>query len=147
MTFSFGQSEHERIAVDVLSYERGVSGDYHDDNWVQVSIFVSAGAFTGTVGATILTGELAAFHKELSALYAALKGSAKFTTLEQQLALTLVGNGRGNIQLTGQVLDRAGVGNRLSFTLEFDQTILGASIKELGVVIKAFPVRTTHATK
>src|SRR5207253_7730240 len=40
MTFSFGQSEHERIEVDVLRYERSPVGEYHDDNWLtsQVSV-------------------------------------------------------------------------------------------------------------
>jgi hypothetical protein len=34
MTFSFRQSEQERIAVDVLHYERAPVGEYHDDNWL-----------------------------------------------------------------------------------------------------------------
>ena len=141
MNFSFGQSEHERIVIDVGSYERDVAGDFHDDNWIIIRVFVSVGGFKGTVGATIITDELVTFHEELCTLYDTLKGEAKFTTLEQQLALTLVSNTRGNIQLKGQVMDRAGVGNKLSFTLKFDQTQLAASINELAAVMEAFPVR------
>ena len=43
MTFSFGQSQHERIDLDVLRYEREPVGEYHDDNWLTVKIQVCAG--------------------------------------------------------------------------------------------------------
>jgi hypothetical protein len=36
MTFSFSQSQHERIEVEVLRYERQPVGEYHDDNWLMV---------------------------------------------------------------------------------------------------------------
>ena len=60
----------------------------HDDNWIIIRISVVVGGFTGTVGATIITEELVTFHEKLRVLYDTLKGEAKFTTLEQQLALT-----------------------------------------------------------
>ena len=47
MTFSFGQSERERIEVDVLRYERAPVGEFHDDNWLTVAIRVQAGGFSG----------------------------------------------------------------------------------------------------
>ena len=34
MTFSFGQSERERIEVEVFGYERQPVGEYWDDNWL-----------------------------------------------------------------------------------------------------------------
>jgi len=58
MTFSFGQSERERIEVDVLQYERQRTGEYWDDNWLTVQIRVQAGGFHGNAKAAIITSEL-----------------------------------------------------------------------------------------
>lgn len=145
MEFAFGQSERERIAVNVLSYERPISGDYYDDNWLLVAINVSVGGFSGRARAAFGAGELVRFSQQLHLLYDSLSGSAEFRTLEDQLSLTLVGDGRGHIRLTGEFLDDAGIGNRLSFTLDFDQTLLHDSIRALDAVIHAFPVRGAKA--
>ncbi len=141
MTFSFGQSEAERIEVDVLRYERAPSGDYHDDNWLTSQFRVSVGGFRGKVEAAILTEELAAFLTQLRPLSKTLRGMAEFSTMEGQLRLLLVGDGKGHIELTGEVADQPGIGNRLHFKLHVDQTQLAASVSELERVISEFPVR------
>lgn len=141
MTFSFGQSQYERIEVDVLRYEREPVGEYHDDNWLTVKIQVCAGDFRGKTDAAILTAELLGFMTQLRALYDTLAGSAEFTTLEEQLKLRLSGDGKGHVELVGEVSDQPGIGNQLHFTLHFDQSQLGASIRELERVISEFPVR------
>ncbi len=141
MVFSFGQSELERIEVDVLRYERSLIGEYYDDNWLAVEIRVRVGGFHGKAQAAILTSELVSFALELHPLFETLKGSAEFKTMEEQLSLRLEGDGRGHIELTGEVEDRAGIGNRLHFTLKFDQSELKASIRELEMVTSEFPVR------
>ncbi len=142
MIFSFGQSEHERIEVDVDGYLGPASGNFYDDNWLEADICVCAGGFRGKVNASILTGELAAFLLQLRSLYEKLAGSAQFRTMEKQLSLDLVGDGKGHIELRGEVIDQSGIGNRLLFTLEFDQSQLGASIRELEQVTSQFPVRS-----
>ncbi len=139
--FSFGHSEHERIEVDVHGYERAAAGEYWDDNWLTVEIRVRAGGFRGKAAATIITSELTKFLLELRPLYENLNGSAKFVTMEGQLNLLLNGDGKGHIELQGEVADQAGIGNRLNFTLHFDQSQLGASIRELEKVTSQFPVR------
>jgi hypothetical protein len=141
MIFSFGHSERERIEVDVLGYERAPVGEYYDDNWLWVDICVQAGGFRGSVSATILTGDLVGFASQLRPLFETLGGSAQFSTMEEQLSLRLVGDGKGHIELRGEVSDKAGIGNRLHFKLEFDQSQLGASIRELDKVTSQFPVR------
>ena len=145
MQFAFGQSEQERVTVDVVSYERPICGDYWDDNWLAVDISVAAGGFRGHTSASLMTAELVSFSEQLHVLYERLTGTAEFTTLEGQLSLRLTGDGRGHIQLAGLVLDRAGIGNRLSFTLDFDQTFLPLSIRDLDAILRAFPVRRPAA--
>jgi len=141
MTFSFGQSQHERLEVDVLRYERSPVGEYHDDNWLTVQVRVCIGGFRGTVDAAIVADELAAFLGQLRPLYDTLRGTAEFVTLEGQLLLRLTGDGKGHIELVGEVADQPGIGNRLHFTLQFDQSQLGSSIHDLERVTSEFPVR------
>lgn len=69
MIFSFGQSQHERIEVGVLRYEREPVGEYFDDNWLTASISVQAGGFNGKIRATIFTDELTLLLKQLQTLY------------------------------------------------------------------------------
>ena len=142
MIFSFGQSERERIEVDVLRYERSLTGDYHDDNWLTVKIGVQAGGYHGKADATIMTSEVTEFTSELRTLFETLSGTAKFQTLEGQLSLELTGDGKGHIELTGEVKDKPGIGNRLQFTLQIDQSQLGQSLREIENVTLKFPVRT-----
>jgi hypothetical protein len=142
MIFSFGQSERERIEVDVLRYERSPNGDFHDSNWLAVKIEVQAGGFHGKADAAILTSEVKEFTSEVRTLFETLRGSANFQTLEGQLSLELTGDGKGHIELTGEVRDQPGIGNRLRFTLQIDQSQLGQSLREIEGVISKFPVRT-----
>jgi hypothetical protein len=141
MIFSFGQSERERIEVDVLRYERALIGEYYDDNWLTIEIYVQAGGFEGKVKGAILTDDLIRFLSQLRPLYETLRGSAEFGTMEDQLNLKLAGDGKGHIELHGEVADRPGIGNRLHFTLQFDQSQLRVSISELEKITLQFPVR------
>jgi len=147
MIFSFGQSKRERVEVNVLRYERAAVGEYYDDNWLKIEISVQAGGFEGKVNAAILTEDLERFLSQLHPLYETLSGSSEFGTMEDQLNLKLVGDGKGHIELRGEVADHPGIGNRLHFTLQFDQSQLRASISELGKVILEFPVRGSSAKK
>jgi hypothetical protein len=141
MIFSFGQSEQERIEIDILRYECTPVGDYYDDNWLTSEIRVDAGGFRGRVDASILTNELVEFLKQLRILHDTLGGTAQFVTLEEQLHLLLTGDGKGHIDLVGDVADQPGIGNRLHFTFQFDQSQLGTSIREIEGVVSDFPVR------
>jgi hypothetical protein len=145
MTFSFGQSKHERIEVEVLRYERQPVGEYDDDNWLTVKIRVSAGGFRGSVDAAIVTAEFIPFLEELRSLHEKLAGTAEFATMEEQLHLRLTGDGKGHVELVGEVADQSGIGNRLHFTLRFDQSELERSIRELERVTAEFPVRSNTA--
>ena len=132
MKFSFGQSERERVEVDILSYERAATGDVWDDNWLTVSIVVRAGGFSGSVRAAMLTADLASFAGQLHRLSEQLHGSAEFTTIEEHLSLKLSCDTRGHITLRGEVLDQAGIRNRLNFHLDLDQSFHGAVHSRVG---------------
>jgi hypothetical protein len=110
---------------------------------LRVEAHVQVGGFRGKVSAAILTGELTEFLSRLYPISETLRGSAEFATMEGQLNLRLQGDGKGHIELRGEIADRPGIGNRLHFTLRFDQSQLGASIRELERVTSQFPVRVS----
>lgn len=141
-TVEFGSQENERIAINVIGYERSASGEVWDDNWLSVEVAISVGAFHGKYQASFMTGELEELHEQLAKLLEALTGNAEFSTLEGQLSLALVGDGLGHIQIKGEARDEAGIGNRLSFSFAIDQTQLQSSVRALGTAIAAYPVRT-----
>ena len=99
-------------------------------------------SFKGKARAALRTTELIEFGSQLRPLHETLSGTAEFTTLEGQLHLQLEGDGKGHINLKGEVMDQAGVGNRLHFSLEFDQSRLADSVRDLDAVISKFPVRS-----
>lgn len=141
VAFSIGGSEHNKVTVEVINYERAASSDYHDDNWVNVGIYVAVGAFSGRFAASFLTEEFVAFRAQLRKLYETLNGEATFTTLEGQLTLKLVGDGRGGVALKGEASDQAE--NCLTFQMALDQTDLPSALDGLDQIIAAFPVRAS----
>lgn len=140
-SFAFGGEEAERIEVRIHGYERAPVGDYHDDNWLRVSVRVEVGSFSGSFGAAFLTSELIEFREGLCALYESLTGCARFATLEEQLELNLTGDGKGHIALLGIASDAPGMGNRLEFRIDLDQGHLSSAIRGLNGIAATFPVR------
>ncbi|MFA9441774.1 hypothetical protein ACDA63_19260 [Uliginosibacterium sp. sgz301328] len=142
VSLSVAASDYQSITIEVHSYERGVTGDYYDDNWLNVIVSIKAGGFSGHFPTSFLTEDFFSFHEEVSALYETLKGSATFSTMEEQLSLSLVGNGRGGIKLTAVAVDEVGIGNQLKFAFPIDQTHLRSLLHDLKEVQAAFPVRS-----
>lgn len=139
--FSFSGTQQERVAVAVHGYERRPSGEYYDDNWLNVEVSVEAGAFKGRYSASFLTGELESFRDQLGELVKSLSGSARLETMETQLSLELVGNGRGGIALKGEAWDKPGIGNRLHFGFNLDQTQAAEALRAMDATTKQYPVR------
>lgn len=56
-----------------------------------------------------------------------------------------MGNGKGHIDLEGELVDSFGVSNRLRFTLHLDQSQLKESIHQLEQIVSKFPERKPKA--
>jgi hypothetical protein len=131
------------IEVHYRSYP--LAEDRWDGNWLNSAVEVRAGEFTGRVSCYLRADEFVRFRDELRKLYEALEGRAVFTTLENQLKLTLVGDGSGRIDLEGLLRDQAGLGNTLDFHFSLDQTYLPAVLARLDALLLSFPARGTAA--
>ena len=113
-----------------------------DDNWLNCYVELKFGGFTGSFEASFLTREFILLLTQIEKLYDSLEGEAKFHSMEQQLEFTLKGNGKGEIELTGEAMDFAGPANQLDFFTKFDQTFLPTIIQQLKVLVARYPERT-----
>src|SRR5581483_2142515 len=96
--------------------------DYWDGNWLRSEIEVVVGGFRGWVAELLRAEELVEFGDQLARLLDTFQGTAEFRTMEQWLALTITSDRRGHLTLSGELRDEPGLGNTLSFPLEYDQT-------------------------
>jgi hypothetical protein len=141
-SFAIGEDGHESMRCTVLGYERAPSGDYYDDNWLNCRLEVKAGAFRGDFSTSLLTSELLGIQAGLGKLHRDLSGSYTFEAMEGQLVLNASCDRIGHIQISCEVWDQPGIGNRLSFGIFIDQTFLASTLQQLADVVHAFPVRT-----
>lgn len=121
----------EAIEVEILSMPEK-DGGY---DWVSACVHASVGAFHADVNMTILARELEPFRDDLESLYRDLKGSARLTTMENQLGLNVEVNHLGHVRVSGHLRDDASFGNRLTFELGIDQTYLKQTISQLNATI------------
>jgi hypothetical protein len=135
-----GHPASEHVRVEFVQRTHPSATDYWDGNWVAVRVRVRVGGFDARAQGDLRADELASFHRDLVRLHASLAGEARFTTMEDWLSLRLVGDGRGHVEVRGQVRDQPGIGNLLDFGFKLDQTDLQGALSELEAVCRAFPV-------
>lgn len=140
--FSIGTTKSESIFVTVNGYERGVTGEYYDDNWVNVKVSIAMGAFKGNFDAAFLTHDFVQFREALQALYETLKGEAIFSTLEEQLFIKLTVDNGGHIAVEGMAIDQPGIGTELKFAFDLDQSYLPKIISDLDEIVTKYPIRS-----
>ena len=139
--FSFGSTHGEHLSVLDIAYERPLSGDFHDDNWLTCVVQIRVGAFEGRYSASILTDEIHELHDHLVRMHRDLQGELSFTTLERQLEFTLACDRLGHLQMSGVATDQPGQGQSLHFSLALDQTDLSRAMSDVQDVVQAFPIR------
>ena len=141
-----GGEGRESVSVQILGRECGACEDYWDGNWLNTHIEVSVGGFGGVVECTTRVEEFGRFEEQLRKAYEALSGQAEFETLEGQLSLTFIFGNRGEVSVRGVLMDQAGMGNRLNFGLELDQSFVPPALGELARVRETYPLRGRPAT-
>ena len=137
--FRIGRDDSEYLSVKILGRSNAAQ-DYWDGNWVNVDIEIDAGCFRGRCSAYLRAEELKDFHDAIARLYSFDSKEAKFKTMEEQLSINISGDGLGHFTADCEAVDQVGIGNRLNFTLFFDQTEIPTILKGLEVVVKEYPV-------
>jgi hypothetical protein len=139
--FRIGRNDSEYLGVRITGRSHPGSQDFWDGNWVNADIEIDAGSFRGRYGAYLRAEELEGFRDALARLYSFDAKEAKFETMEKQLNIRITGNGLGHFMAECEALDQAGIGNRLIFSLEFDQTEIPEMLKGLDAVVREYPIK------
>jgi hypothetical protein len=142
----FGSREGEYLAIEVLRRPYADRADVSDGaydwdaNWLSCRIEARLRGFRARFDAFLMTSDFPPFRDALRRLWEDLRGEAVFETLEKQVLLRVRGDGLGHMTVSGQLEDIAGMGNRLSFALELDQTHIAATLRDLDDLLERFPV-------
>jgi hypothetical protein len=132
LRFQVGSTEHEFARIEVVRS--------NGDGWLPSQITVRVGAFHGEFPSNLDVWAFSRFASELKMLYESLKGTASFSSYDGQLELTLTGDGLGHVMVTGEAMDYAGIGNKLTFRLAtLDQTELPALLRDLNAISTTYP--------
>lgn len=139
--FRIGRNVSEYLNVQVTGRSHPDSQDYWDGNWVNANIEIEAGNLRGRYGAYLRVEELKDFRDAIARLHSFDSNEAKFETMEEQLRINITGNGLGHFRAECEALDQAGIGNRLIFSVELDQTEIPEILKGLDAVARDYPVK------
>lgn len=135
-----GEAGAHHVLIRPISRRHPGLFDHIDANWIACDVQIVAGGFRGQFQADLRAEEFAGFLTEVLALSRTVDGAATFTTMEGQLAVSLVGDGNGKMHVRGTAVDDPGTGNRLEFSFGIDQTYLQPIAQSLEHVLAAFPV-------
>jgi hypothetical protein len=138
--FRIGSSNRAHVIVSPSRRQHPEAHDYWDGNWVYASVRIAARGFRGDFQAQLRAEEFASFRDQLKLLNEKLDGRAKFATMEGSLRIEIEGDGKGHFHAECAAVDQPGMGNRLTFTIDFDQTELPDIMRGLDAVCEAFPV-------
>jgi hypothetical protein len=133
IAFHIGSREADSVCVSIT--------DDRDDGWLLADVEVAAGRFRGKYTSYFDTQAFLSFSKQLEIMHKTVSGSAKFTSLEGQLELALECDALGHVSVTGQAMDQAGIGNKLVFEFDIDQTHLPEILGSLKGMLAKHPVR------
>ena len=132
--------ESFRLGADHEFVEISLANKIEPEGWFRSPVKIEVGEFVGNSTVYLEISELTDFHKDLIKMHESVSGVAELNTLERQIVLKLVANGRGAIDVEGILWSHATYGSRLNFEFKIDQTYLSEELPRLGRWIQ----RQTH---
>ena len=127
--FSIGYPEKERLEISLISEPS--DSETEDFDWIKAQVHIEVGGFSGDVQIQMCVGDMIRFKEELEPVYQQLAGKAEFKTTEDQFYIQIEADRLGHIQAEGYLLDDLGIGNKLTFEIHYDQTLLWHTISEI----------------
>jgi len=139
-----GDPDGEHIRVAVLRRTRRDSGEYYDDNWLEVRISIRVSGFHADYSAALMTSDLASLRDALARLSGTRPsgrqaGREAWQPVEPWLTLRFEMDPDGGTVI-GRADDRMVDGNSLSFSLRVAWPTIDTAHDELDVLLIEFPV-------
>jgi hypothetical protein len=123
--------------IELIDYGSDVDWD---KNWVKTRVTIKSGKFSGQYKGDFMTVDFEKLKQELSRLYENLKGTADFADTEGYLELKIKGDGLGHFEVNVSACDQPTFGNKLTFTMAFDQTTIKELVGQLDRITRQFPI-------
>jgi hypothetical protein len=127
--FSIGYPDKQRLVLTLLGPPADPESEGYD--WVKALLQVEIGAFKGELQIYICVSDMIRFKEELDVVYNKVAGVAEFKTIEEQLYINIEVDKLGHVQASGYIVDDFISGNKLSFNIQYDQTLLWHTISEI----------------
>ncbi|PKV90809.1 hypothetical protein ATK30_1560 [Amycolatopsis echigonensis] len=139
-TVTFGAPRGDRLVIAVHGRMHPGADDFWDGNWLVSPIEIVSGGFTARLDAGLRANELREFRQQLAACPES-GGSARLTSLEDWLDLTVTVAADGRVEAEGVAVADHSSGNRLLFRLEeLEYAQLAEVVAGLTAIEKAYPV-------
>ncbi|HXL79873.1 MAG TPA: hypothetical protein VN951_03270 [Pyrinomonadaceae bacterium] len=127
--FSIGYPDRERVEVTLIG--KPADPKTKDFDWITADVEIAAGGFKGIAQIYMCVSDMLRFKEELEPVYETVAGVAEFKTIENQLYIRVEGDGLGHINASGFLIDTFEDGNKLTFNIHYDQTLLWHTISEI----------------
>jgi hypothetical protein len=138
---TIGTADGDRVTISVLGRMHGDATDFWDGNWLISPIEVHVGSFAGRISAGLRSDEIQGFREDLERVYRDLHGTARLTSMEEWLDLTMTITATGQFEVAGRMIDNPGSGNELRFEIDgLDQSHAPELIDGLLTLQRAYPV-------
>jgi hypothetical protein len=132
-SWSIGYLDSEKILFELIPPVADKRTEGYD--WISACVTFRVGKFNGQIPLMLTLHDIIHFKEQLESLYDDLKGGAELTTIEQQVELKVKTDGLGHMFTEGYLKDDVSFGNKLSFKINFDQTILKHPITEINAAV------------
>ena len=133
-----GPESGDHVALRLLDVEYPEATDDADGHWISSEVRVAVPGFHGRVETSIRSPELHALLGELRVLASTRGGTAKLETLEEEVHLVLVSDGKGHVDVSGYIARRLSA--KLQFWFTVDASALATAIAALEHAIQVLPM-------
>jgi hypothetical protein len=137
LAFRIGATERQHVVVRSIRRAFPEATNDWDADALLATIEVAAGAFRGEFDVWLFRRELVSFREQLGPLYEKLIGRATLASLDGWLTIDVESDGKGHFRAECVADDQPGIGNKLRFTIEFDQTELPEIVRSLEAICDA----------
>ena len=134
----------ERLEVRIIGFETSSLEKENAGNWLDSTITVNIGAFTGSFKAAFTTGDLITLDEQLRHGLASKSGIVSFKNTGGDLSFSVEFKHSANPILSGVIQPHRLPQGVLHFRLDISQAALFRTLQELEDALREFPARNTH---
>ena len=134
----------ERLEVRIIRVETSSLEKENTGNWLDSTVTVNIGAFTGSFKAAFTTGDLVTLDEQLRHGLASKSGVVSFKNTGGDLSLSVEFKNPANSILSGVIQPHRLPQGVLQFRLDIPRVALFRTLQEVEDALREFPARNIH---